>query len=918
MAPGVGADFGRGVRRVLEHIVQLVRLAVDHFLDFRADPDQRIAETVQLALILAFGGFHHDRIVHREGHRGRVEIIIHQALGDVFRLDAVSLEFRQVENHFMGDAPPGAGIEHLVIGAQSRRDVIGIEDGVTRCIAQACTAHQFDIGVGDEQDTGAAIGRGAHRRNRLAAADRDQGVARQERLEMRGDADGAHARTAAAVGNREGLVEIEMADVGANHRRIGQSHLGVHVGAVHIDLAAVFVDDVADFNDLFLKDAVGRWIGDHQAGEGILVRFGSGFQIGDVDVAVVVAGDHHDLHAGHDGAGGVGAMGRGGDERDGALQIAARTMPGADDHESGEFALGAGIGLERCGGETGDLAQILLQFRDHFEVARRLILRCEGMQPAETGPAQRQHLRRAVQFHGAGSQRNHGGGEGEVLLFQTFQIAHYFVFGAVFAEDRMRHESRGALQGAADDGARLRVPCDRVLFHTFGVREERDDFIDVPRLHRLVQGDGEVLDIDGAEVDAAGQGRFADFFHFRLAGLNFQRIEKRCIELPVAESFQRGGEHARQVMDAAGDVLQALRAVPDAVHPRHDGQERLGGADVGGGFFAADVLFTRLQGHAIGFFTMAVDRDADDAAGHLANVFGAGGEEGGVGAAESHGHAETLRTSQDDVGAHLPRGRQQHQREQIGGHSHQGAFGVRLLDEGARILHIAVDIRVLDEDAEDAIVDDGFGKIRNAHLNVVGCGAGLEHIDGLRQAFVRDEKEIVLRIARLFAVEAVDHAHGLGGGSRLVKQRGIGDRHAGEVADHMLEDQQGFEAPLGDFRLIGRVLGVPAGIFKDIAQDDGRGDGVVKAQSDIGTEHPVPGRQFLQVLQQLIFADRGLLIEGFFETDAGGDGLVDERVQGVYADLRQHIAFFGFIRPDMTEGESVRCGEIVFHADLIN
>ena len=62
---------------------------------------------------------------------------------------------------------------------------------------------------------------------------------RQERPQVLGDADRAYARAAAAVGHGEGLVEVEVADVGADVARIGEADLRVHVGAVHIDLSVL-------------------------------------------------------------------------------------------------------------------------------------------------------------------------------------------------------------------------------------------------------------------------------------------------------------------------------------------------------------------------------------------------------------------------------------------------------------------------------------------------------------------------------------------------------------------------------------------------------------------------------------------------------------------------------------------------------
>jgi hypothetical protein len=60
---------------------------------------------------------------------------------------------------------------------------------------------------------------------------------------MRRDGDGADARTAAAVRNAERLVQIQMADIHAEIARAAKADLRGQVRAVHVDLAAVGVDD---------------------------------------------------------------------------------------------------------------------------------------------------------------------------------------------------------------------------------------------------------------------------------------------------------------------------------------------------------------------------------------------------------------------------------------------------------------------------------------------------------------------------------------------------------------------------------------------------------------------------------------------------------------------------------------------------
>ena len=121
-------------------------------------------------------------------------------------------------------------------------------------------------------------------------------------------ANGAHAGAAASVRDAEGLVEVEMADVGADLAGGREADLGVHVGAVHVDLAAVVVDDLADLGDALLVDAVGGRVGHHQGSQLVLVGLDLLLEVGAVDVALGVGPDGHDAHAGHHGGGGVGAV----------------------------------------------------------------------------------------------------------------------------------------------------------------------------------------------------------------------------------------------------------------------------------------------------------------------------------------------------------------------------------------------------------------------------------------------------------------------------------------------------------------------------------------------------------------------------------------------------------------------------------
>ena len=190
---------------------------------------------------------------------------------------------------------------------------------------------------------------------------------------MRLDADRAHARAAAAMRDAEGLVQIEMADVGAVIAGPRQADLRVHVGAVEIDLSAMAVHDVADIADVLLEHAVRRGIGDHHGGEVFRMLLRLGAEIVDVDVAARVAGGHHHLHADHAGGGRIGAVRGGGDQAHLAVRLAARGMIGADREQPGIFALRAGIRLQRDRVIAGDVAQPFFQPLEQRVIARGLL-----------------------------------------------------------------------------------------------------------------------------------------------------------------------------------------------------------------------------------------------------------------------------------------------------------------------------------------------------------------------------------------------------------------------------------------------------------------------------------------------------------------------------------------------------------------
>ncbi len=188
----------------------------------------------------------------------------------------------------------------------------------------------------------------------------------------------------------------------------------------------------------------------------VLRRLGA--EIIDVDVAALVAGDHHDLHAGHAGGRRIGAVRRGGDQANVAMRLAVRGVIAADREQPGIFALRAGIRLQRDRVIACDVAQPLLQPLEQRVIAVRLLARRERMQIAKFRPGQRDHLGGGVELHGAGAQRDHRAVEREVAIAELAHVAQQLGLGAMGVEHRMGQEGgwRVSIPPAACRARRLR------------------------------------------------------------------------------------------------------------------------------------------------------------------------------------------------------------------------------------------------------------------------------------------------------------------------------------------------------------------------------------------------------------------------------------------------------------------------------
>src|SRR5262249_38990220 len=90
---------------------------------------------------------------------------------------------------------------------------------------------------------------------------------RQKRRKLFRAAAWSTAWTTTAVRRRESLVEVEMNHVDAHVARPGDPDEGVHVGTVHVNETARFVNDVADLFDVGFEQAERVGISQHQTGD---------------------------------------------------------------------------------------------------------------------------------------------------------------------------------------------------------------------------------------------------------------------------------------------------------------------------------------------------------------------------------------------------------------------------------------------------------------------------------------------------------------------------------------------------------------------------------------------------------------------------------------------------------------------------
>ena len=118
-----------------------------------------------------------------------------------------------------------------------------------------------------------------------------------------------------------------------------------------------------------------------------------------------------------------------------------------------------------------------------------------------------------------------------------------------------------------------------------------------------------------------------------------------------------------------------------------------------------------------------------------------------------------------------------------------------------------------------------------------------------------------------------------------------------------MEIQQCLKTALRDFRLVGRVGGVPRRIFQHIAQDDGGGEIAVIPLADVTLEHFVLIGDAFQVTQHILFGARGTERQRVALEDAWRHNFLHQIIERFRADHLEHLRLLGGIGADVAAME---------------
>ena len=136
---------------------------------------------------------------------------------------------------------------------------------------------------------------------------------------------------------------------------------------------------------------------------------------------------------------------------------------------------------------------------------------------------------------------------------------------------------------------------------------------------------------------------------------------------------------------------------------------------------------------------------------------------------------------------------------------------MRLFYELRIIVNSAVSRGILNERAENRIVEFEARVSADLNFNSKRLGTSLDNFDRRRMAIVSDEKILPLRNS------GVTKRHRFGGGGGFVEHRCVGNVELGKIDNQCLKIQQRFKPALREFGLVRCVSRVPTGIFENVS-----------------------------------------------------------------------------------------------------
>ena len=294
MLPLIGSHHGGGVRCIFQRVIFAIQLAFFDHADFVADLDHRIDETVQLMHRFRFRWLNHQRARNREAQRWCVETEVDQTFRHVFRTDARRiLQWTQVENALVSNETVTTREQSRVVRFEALHDVVCVQQSDLRRLQQTIRTHQRDVHPRDWQNRRRPKRCRRHHADITFATER----AWQERLQVRLHCARTDARTAATVWDTECFVQVQVRNVRTPLAWLCETDQRIHVCAVRINLTAMLMDDVADFDDVLFEHTVRRRIRDHQSRQTIRILLSVQADVFHVDVAVGIRLRHDNLHA---------------------------------------------------------------------------------------------------------------------------------------------------------------------------------------------------------------------------------------------------------------------------------------------------------------------------------------------------------------------------------------------------------------------------------------------------------------------------------------------------------------------------------------------------------------------------------------------------------------------------------------------